>query len=378
MDISKTNNFTLLCIINFFQGMVFYAPIAALFRISRGLSFQQIFLMESILLITTFCLEIPFGYFTNKYGYKGTINLSLFLLLISKIILFFSYNIISFMFHSVIFGASIASMSGCEEAFLYDSIKKDNSEKAFGIFNSMNRLGFALACLLSIPMIKISYDLPVLITILPTLLAFVISFKLENLEMVNDVLKLKDVISIIKGMKSIVILILATTIIAEVSHSIEAYLNQPLLLKYGFNADYFGLFSIIVQIASMFSLFTHKITKKFANHTLLILSSLIFIGIISLNFQSNLVFIILTLFLIQGFTSMMMPAYITAQNLVIINNRALFLSVFSMISTIIASILNIYIGKFADLGISKALSMGSVFIGISVVFLSIYIKIIRE
>lgn len=63
-------NYVIMCILAALQGLVFYAPISTLYRTSRGISVAEIFLTETVLLITMILFEIPFGYFSDKYGYK--------------------------------------------------------------------------------------------------------------------------------------------------------------------------------------------------------------------------------------------------------------------------------------------------------------------
>ena len=54
-------NVYLLYAIALLQGMVFYGPIATLYREAQGVSASQITLIESISLILCLALEIPWG-----------------------------------------------------------------------------------------------------------------------------------------------------------------------------------------------------------------------------------------------------------------------------------------------------------------------------
>ena len=68
------------------QGMVFYGPIATLYRQAHGLTIFQITLIESISLALLILLEIPWGIITDKIGCRHTIIFCSALYLISKII----------------------------------------------------------------------------------------------------------------------------------------------------------------------------------------------------------------------------------------------------------------------------------------------------
>lgn len=89
-------------LIVFLQGFVFYAPIATVFRENRGISLSQIFLIESISMILIVVLEIPWGIFADKFGYKKTLIISNFIFFISKIIFFKANSFLMFLLERVL------------------------------------------------------------------------------------------------------------------------------------------------------------------------------------------------------------------------------------------------------------------------------------
>ncbi len=58
----------------FLQGFVFYGPVATLFRQARGLSMSEIFIIESISWALIILLEVPWGWISDKFGYKKDTN----------------------------------------------------------------------------------------------------------------------------------------------------------------------------------------------------------------------------------------------------------------------------------------------------------------
>ncbi|MDE5933296.1 MAG: MFS transporter, partial [Lachnospiraceae bacterium] len=52
------------------QGMVFYGPIATLYRQAQGVSVFEITLIESISLAICLLLELPWGIVADRIGYK--------------------------------------------------------------------------------------------------------------------------------------------------------------------------------------------------------------------------------------------------------------------------------------------------------------------
>ncbi|ADZ19116.1 hypothetical protein BJV85_000083 [Clostridium acetobutylicum] len=56
---NKNRNFMLLAIIAVLQGLVFYGPIATIYRENRGLSVYDIFVIEAINMVLMIILEVP-------------------------------------------------------------------------------------------------------------------------------------------------------------------------------------------------------------------------------------------------------------------------------------------------------------------------------
>ena len=94
-------------IIVFLQGFVFYGPIATIYRQNRGLSMSSIFLIESISWVLMIIFEIPWGWFSDKFGYKKTLVISNFLFFISKIIFYKAYSFEMFFLERVLLSLSM-------------------------------------------------------------------------------------------------------------------------------------------------------------------------------------------------------------------------------------------------------------------------------
>lgn len=54
-------NIVLMLLLGFLQAMVFYAPIATLYRQAQGITLSQITIIESICLALCLLLELPWG-----------------------------------------------------------------------------------------------------------------------------------------------------------------------------------------------------------------------------------------------------------------------------------------------------------------------------
>ncbi|MBU5483674.1 MFS transporter [Clostridium sp. MSJ-11] len=370
---SETKNLYVMYAISYLQGLVFYGSIATIFRQSRGLSLSQIFLLESIFTISMILLEIPWGYFGDKFGYKKTLTLSYFLFFISKIVFYNSNSFLYFLAAALIGALSISGISGCDSALIYLSAGKEDSDKAFSLYASFSAAGFFTASFLSTFMIKVSLNLPVYITIFPYGMAFLLVFFLKDVKPANKELRISGSLKTVLKNKEILIFIVAIALISEATHSICIFLNGPKYLEIGVPLKYFGLLTAFMQIICIGSAKAYRIKDKFG-YTLLFKGLIVLIVICSflLAYVNKIFTTILFIAVIEGAFAIVQPLSMDIQNKSIEGeDRATILSMYAMIGNIIASFVNITIGKASDI------SLGFSFIFCGILSLTALILIIR-
>ena len=141
---NKKVNVYLMCIIVFLQGFVFYGPVATLYRQNRNLSLSDMFLIESI----SWILMIVF-YKADSFG--------------------------MFFLERVLLAVSLAGISGCDIALIYSSVKEEESEKVFGIYNAFSTSGYLIASIMFSIIIKQSMDSTAFWTIIPYAIAAILT-----------------------------------------------------------------------------------------------------------------------------------------------------------------------------------------------------------
>ena len=90
-------NIYLMYAIAFLHGMVFYGPVATLYRQAQGVSVFQITVIESISLAVCLLLELPWGIVADKIGYQRTMLICCFLFFTSKIIFWRATGFLGFL-----------------------------------------------------------------------------------------------------------------------------------------------------------------------------------------------------------------------------------------------------------------------------------------
>ena len=229
---NKRLNIYLLNLIVFLQGLVFYAPVATIYRENRGISLSENFIIESIYMVFIILLEIPWGIFADKFGYKKTLLLSNFIFLVSKVIFLKANSFTLFFIERLLLAFSISGLSGCDSAMMYLSLNEnENSEKIFATYGFFSNLGFLTGSVVATFIIDISIDLAAFYTIIPYALAFLLSFLLKEIGLEeNKKVGVKGNIKSILKKRSMLIFIISMALISIlISSVVLIFTSNPLL-----------------------------------------------------------------------------------------------------------------------------------------------------
>ena len=123
MNKSKRNIY-LMYLIVFFQGFVFYGPIATLYRQANGLSMSDIFIIESFFWLFIIIFEVPLGWLADRAVYKRILVLSNVLFFISKVVFYEADTFSLFLLERVLLAMALSGISGCDIAILHNSTRK--------------------------------------------------------------------------------------------------------------------------------------------------------------------------------------------------------------------------------------------------------------
>lgn len=349
---NKKVNVYLMYVIIFLQGFVFYGPVAMLYRQSRNLSLANMFLIESISWILMIILEVPWGWFADKFGYKKTIVISNFIYFISKIVFYRANGFGMFFLERVMLSTAIAGLSGCDSALIYSSIEGKDSEKVFGIYNAFSTAGYLVASFIFTFLIKISMASTAFWTIIPYLLATVLSMFLIEVKVEHEEKPKfwQSVLSALKN-KSVIILVISFALINEVVQVVSVFLNQSQYLRSGISIGYFGILSVVMQVVRLGSAKAYKFSEKLGKDRSIQMAYVaVLLCCIALIFSTNSVLTIIAVIIICGSSAIAYPLVLDVENKSIISgDRATLLSVFAMFGDVTAAGANIVIGKTADI-----------------------------
>ena len=116
-------------IFKFLSSLFFISPVLVPFFTNwGGLSFFQIMILQSWFMLWSFILEIPTGAIADRIGRRNTLIIGAFFGIV-WVLVYSSYpSFYVFLLGEFFAAVAVALVSGAEEAFVYDSLKKTGRE----------------------------------------------------------------------------------------------------------------------------------------------------------------------------------------------------------------------------------------------------------
>lgn len=185
MDYSR--NIKILTWQGFFIGFSLWSPIAAIYFSKVSGSYALGLSIFSIAMVSSAIFEIPTGVFSDLIGRKYTTMLGGFFYMLSGIFYALGFNYWWLVVGAVMEGLGRSFYSGNNDALLYDSLNKSERkaelEKFMGFIGSAEQWALGIAGLLGgILAYKYSFSLVMWLSIIPTLLCFITSWWLIEIE----------------------------------------------------------------------------------------------------------------------------------------------------------------------------------------------------
>lgn len=252
--------------IGFLQGMVFYGPVATLYRQAQGVTVFQITLIESISLILCILLEVIWGVIADKIGYKKTMVFCCILYFLSKIVFWQASDFAGFLAERIMLSIVIAGLSGVDTSILYLSCKGKDSQKIFGIYNSLQTAGLLTASAVFSLFVRDDYPLSGLLTVISYGIAAVLSLSLTEVRIEesgqNNAGQFREVLFQTVCNGKLLLFLTAAAFWSETHQTITVFLNQLQYERCGLGNAAIGFIYIMVTIIGMCGVCSAWFTEK--------------------------------------------------------------------------------------------------------------------
>ena len=362
-------NIFLMYVITLLQGMVFYGSVSTLYRQAAGISLFQITLIESISMILTILLEIPWGIVADKIGYKKTFVLCSVLFFLSKLVFWRADSFGAFLFERILLAAVLAGLSGVETSLLYLSAKGRDTQKIFGINSTLSVVGLFLASGMYSLCIGDNYRRAGFLTALcygaAALLSLGITEVKEREEERKQKSGVRDFLSLLPKVfreKENLYFLLGMALVSEVHQMTTVVLNQPQFQACGASGRQIALLFLLLTAGEMAGGLSSWITGKIGEKSMLICGFLIpGICCLVLAGTKSLWISVLAVLLIQISFSLLSPLQTELQNrMALPGYRAIMLSVYAVFMDGTAAGVDLLFGRIADFSLPLAMAFGSI------------------
>lgn len=357
-------NIPLLYAIAFLQGMVFYGPVATLYRQAAGVTVFEITLIESLSLALCILCELPWGLLAERIGYKNTLVVCNLLYFVSKIIFWRAEGFGGFLAERLLLSVVLAGLSGCDVSVLYLSCQKDQSQRVFGWYDALGTAGLLAAALIYTDFVGQNYRLAGLLTAFSYALAALLSLALAEVrspEQKRAPAALKNLLCGFAGNRRLAALVLGAALLAQAHQTITVFLNQLQYQRAGLSNTAIGCLYILITLTGLLGAASHRVTRRLGQRRtaaalyLAALAACLALALSSRPFASAAG--ILTLRLAY---SLFWPLQTTWQNqLVRTRDRAAALSLNAVVMDSVGVATNLAFGRLAGWRLPAAMLLGA-------------------
>lgn len=359
----------------FFSSLVFYAPVALLIRTSRGVSISEFFILQAILSFGIFIFEIPFGIITDKIGYKNSIIISHFSMLLARIILLFSFSFEFFVLESILEAVGFAFASGTIIGYEYEIIGEENFAVKSSVLGNYSTVGFIASTISFYFMNKyFGQNFLIIFTIISTFISFLFTLFLEkekSFEKDDTKLNFKSILN-----KYLIIFMLFNVMIS-ITFILINFFYIVILQNINLSENYM---TFVILLYSVIGLLSPKIIKIFGEVKLkrnlfvfLIMSSVLLMSLILIKnifVILPMTFLPMLIGIVETYFSKVENRYVDSLN---DKNRATILSTFSMGANVVDFGFLFFSAKLAE----NSLNYSFIFVSILLLIFGLFFAVTK-
>lgn len=363
---SIRRNIRIMYAISLLQGMVFYAPIATLYRQQAGLSMFEITLIESISLAISIALELPWGVIADRIGYKKSMIACCGMWFASKLMFWRADGFGMFLLERVLLGVVFAGLSGLDQSILYCSADEKDAQRVFGVYGNLGTIGVLIAAAVYSLFIGDNYRLAGLLTAVSYGAAAVLSLGLKEVKPAEAGRRgtLESFGSAVRGLfgnRKLLLLVVGCALLGEVNQTITVFLNQLQYVRCGMTAATIGIVYIGITLLELTGGLSARLTERFGAKRL---GARIFAGCtaacLALAGTESAWLSVASIGLIHGCASLLWPLKSDLVNRSIDSpDRVTALSVNQLLADGIAVGTNLVFGRLSDAGLPYAMLFGA-------------------
>lgn len=360
------------------QGMVFYGPIATLYRQAQGVSVLEITIIESISLALGILLEVPWGVIADRIGYRRTIIFCSGLYFISKIVFWQASGFAGFLLERVMLSVVLAGFSGVDSSILYLSCQGQDSQKAFGIYNTMGMVGLLMAASVFSLLIQNNYSLAGFLTVISYGLAALLSLGLTEVkETTAEAVRPEPFRTTLQSTlrnRTFLLFLIGVAFLSEAHQTITVFLNQLQYTRCGMSNTVIGILYIVATLLGLLGVYSAAVTNRLGTkRSFFLFCGLAAVSCLTLAVTAQAFPSVLGILILRLSNTLFQPFQSEIQNRQIqTDNRATALSIHSMLISCIAIGTNLVFGALSDWSLPAAFLFGGSICILGLIFFLIW------
>lgn len=362
------------------QGMVFYGPIATLYRQAQGVSVLEITIIESISLALGILLEIPWGVLADRIGYRKTMIFCSGLYFISKIVFWRANGFADFLLERVMLSVVLAGFSGVDSSILYLSCQGKDSQKAFGIYNSMSMGGLLMATGVFSLLIQDNYSLAGFLTVISYGLAALLSLGLTEVKKTTvEAVRPEPFRTTLQSTlhnRTFLLFLVGVAFLSETHQTITVFLNQLQYIRCGMSNTAMGILYIVATLLGLLGVYSAAVTNRLGTkQSFFLFCGLAVVSCLILAVTAQAFPSVLGILILRFSNTLFQPFQSEIQNWQIqTDNRATALSIHSMFISCIAIGTNLVFGALSYWSLPAAFFFGGSICILGLIFFLIWCR----
>lgn len=175
----------------FLKDVLFFIPVLVPLLNQLGFDMQQILLGEAAYALALVILEVPSGYFADRFGRKTSIIIGSVFNVIGFTLYAAFQNFEQYVLANIIIGIGYAFISGADTALLYESLEQTNQldkyKKVQGTNFAWGRVSSVISTIIGGFLITMGPRLPLYLTIIPFILILFVSLTLRETRVHHEI-----------------------------------------------------------------------------------------------------------------------------------------------------------------------------------------------
>ena len=358
------------------QGMVFYGPVATLYRQTCGLSVFDIALIESLSMGLCIALEIPWGVIADRIGYRRTLIFCNSLAFLSKIVFWQATGFGWFLAERVMLSIVQSGTSGVDVSILYLSCDERDRQKAFGLYSAMSMAGLLFAAILFSLFIQNRYRLAGFLTAVTYGAATLLTLGLVDVPPQAQTHRsqrgpFRSLLRQTLQNRHLLGFLIAVALLSETHQTITVFLSQLQFVRVGLTDSEIGFIFILTTLVGTGAAASSAVTRRLGIASL--------IACIVLALIPSPAPAIAGIWLLRLSNSLFQPLQIALQNRQIQTaHRATALSIHAMLTDCIAIGTNLAFGMLSEISLTMAFLFGGALCLVSPLLFRGFLKSLRD